>query len=318
MADTAKIRNMFGQTVYAYKNDCLTDSIVSNGLYDILNNYLITAILAGLDEPVVLDIGANIGNHAMVISLFSGQVFCFEPQHETFKLLMKNIGENNLLNIRAFNFGLSSINRDNVVMVLQNNNNGASSVIDGKPELTDNKPQQIDTVQLKKGDEIINELSPGKIDFIKIDVEGFEFDVLKGLEETIIKHRPVIIAEWKNELVRKKFKGSPLDILPENYSILVFKKNIEYNLLFRSQRLKLAEKFNLLEDNDLVFVPGEKKGIVLKSVNDFFVRCDYFKLFFDLIKGIHQSRYLNDKIKTSLLANYNKVVSCHNNNNKQV
>ncbi|MHA1664401.1 MAG: FkbM family methyltransferase [Candidatus Njordarchaeales archaeon] len=44
-------------------------------------------------------------------------------------------------------------------------------------------------------DDVLDKLNIGKVNYIKIDVEGAEFEVLKGLEKTLKKHRPVVIVE---------------------------------------------------------------------------------------------------------------------------
>ncbi|MEI7810823.1 MAG: FkbM family methyltransferase [Ignavibacteria bacterium] len=141
------------------------------------------------DGSVVLDVGANIGYLSLLFSQNNKvkTVLSIEPSPQTFRTLLKNIhGHNNIL---ALNVGFSETNGlvDFFIAV----DNAYSGLKDTK------RKEIIDIVKVPvfKGDDYLKLLNIEKIDFIKMDVEGFEHSALKGLEETIIRNKPAMHIE---------------------------------------------------------------------------------------------------------------------------
>lgn len=139
---------------------------------------------------VVIDIGANIGTHTIAFSRMvgdSGFVYSFEPQPDVFSLLAKNISENRIANVKAFNSGAGA-RRERMYC----------EAIDY------DKKTNIGAASLKSdgyGDELpvdvfpIDDLRLTSCSFVKIDAEGMEVDVLAGLEGVMDLHRPLIFVE---------------------------------------------------------------------------------------------------------------------------
>ncbi len=156
-------------------------------------------------EGDMLDIGANIGamTAVMAMSRPNYKVYSFEPIPENLAVLKKVVRHYQLKNVEIFETALG--NEDGSCqmirpLVSEVKLHGLSHVYDEK-----NNPQQesgnIFDVALHKLDSIkqIQELS--SISMIKIDVENFELEVLKGAFNTIQKHRPYIYCElWDNEI----------------------------------------------------------------------------------------------------------------------
>ena len=152
------------------------------------------------DEVLVIDCGANIGVHtiewAKMINGW-GRVLSFEAQDKLFYALAGNIVLNNCLNVTAENYVIGK-------------NNGNFKV----PALDFNIPSSFGSLELKKSstsEYIGQELNPNKnketkmisldslnlnrCDFIKIDVEGMEEEVLLGSKNLINKCRPILLIE---------------------------------------------------------------------------------------------------------------------------
>jgi FkbM family methyltransferase len=137
-------------------------------------------------NSIILDIGSNIGNHTLYFKkiLNARKVYAFEPQTGVFSILMKNIELNKLSDVTVFNIGLGAKNTNGSIDFdgkIQNNLGGTSIREDKEGELV-----------IKKLDDVGIE---DKIDFIKIDTEGFEVDVLTGAIQTIKKSMPYIWVE---------------------------------------------------------------------------------------------------------------------------
>lgn len=141
----------------------------------------------------VLDIGANIGFHTLFFAELvgpKGKVIAFEPMPYNYQALLNNIALDEFENIATRNYALSDQNESLKV-------NASSSQNPGAFNLFEKGETHIDTFI---GDEVISEKS---INFIKIDVEGFEYFVLKGLVHTIKTHQPTIVFEYDKNYQNK-------------------------------------------------------------------------------------------------------------------
>lgn len=156
----------------------------------------------------ILDIGANIGWFSLTLSKIKPDIniFAFEPIPKTFGYLKKNILLNKTENVKALNFGLSDKNGELTFYYYPETSGNASL----KNVSRHRKPQKI-VCKVKKLDDFIKENNV-KIDFIKCDVEGAEFFVLKGGLNTIKRDQPILFLE----MLRKwsiPFNYHPNDII---------------------------------------------------------------------------------------------------------
>ena len=136
---------------------------------------------------VVLDIGSQFGDYALIWEKMYGcSVYSFEISPENFAILKKNI-EINRSGIRAYNIPLG-------------NGEEIKFMFDGSMFHKTDKGQPVKTVRI---DEWVreNKVTPG---ILKIDVEGAEYEVLHGAEETISAVRPKIILETHSRSLREK------------------------------------------------------------------------------------------------------------------
>lgn len=134
----------------------------------------------------VLDIGANIGFHTLYFSELvgdKGKVTAFEPVAHNYNKLKENLALNHCNNVTLHQLALGDKNETLYINADQNDDNPGAFNLFEKGNLK---------IDCAIGDEIINE----KIDFIKIDVEGYELFALQGLAATIKKHQPKIVFEF--------------------------------------------------------------------------------------------------------------------------
>jgi FkbM family methyltransferase len=197
-------------------SDQLFFEIALNGTYEFEELCLLKefVIQNGYDRNVAVDIGANIGNHSVFFSDFFERVLSFEPSHFNFELLKLNTKHND--NIELYNFAIGAT--DCVGNLITNSSNyGGSSI-----KFNEEGPKG-ELVSVKK---LKNAIGSGKVDLIKIDVEGMEYDVLKGAEEIIRKWKPIVVFEQsKNDIVNGHSdcgdyllnKGYQLFQMKENY-----------------------------------------------------------------------------------------------------
>lgn len=216
MNDTHTCTNLFGQRVTVFRNDHVGDKIASQGLYEKENLELLLRLLSMLSQPVVLDIGANIGNHTLAFATVASRVHAFEPIPRIHALLRQNVEQNALPDVTLHAVALSDSDGEATIHMVTDGNYGASS-FDQRAGVS-----EAVTVQRRRGDALLAELGVGKVDFIKIDVEAHEVYVLRGLMDTLQRQRPFITMEWNDPLTIERLHGSPeLQFLSDHYRILV-------------------------------------------------------------------------------------------------
>jgi FkbM family methyltransferase len=153
------------------------------------------------DEGTVLDIGANIGvmTVALAKKLPHTTVFSFEPVPANIRALERVIRFNRLANVQVFPVALGE--KDGTVKmcmpVLKHSRmQGLSHIVEHGDESSGYEY----SVAMQRADDIAALRETGKITAIKIDVENYEYYVLKGAAQIIEKHRPLIYCElWDDQ-----------------------------------------------------------------------------------------------------------------------
>lgn len=132
-------------------------------------------------RDVALDIGANVGLWSRDLCKHFAKVIAFEPVALFRECLVKNVASPNLdVRSQALGSTLTQIN-----MIITANNTGHSHV---------------DPASLGKGsiDMItLDSLALEKVDYVKIDCEGYEYNIIMGGKQTLLRCRPIIVVEDK-------------------------------------------------------------------------------------------------------------------------
>ncbi len=187
------------------KNGYLDKQIYSYHKYE---EHIVDEIINALKPGNrAVDIGANIGHHTMVMSKCvgeKGEVYAFEPIPGIRDQLNESIKINDFKNIKVFPYALGDENKTENLSIASNNI-GSSSII---PAHVDSNTRKI-TIEVKRLDDIID----NKIDFIKIDVEGYEYFTLMGSIETIKKYSPAILIEFSPLYYQANNESHSLKIL---------------------------------------------------------------------------------------------------------
>ena len=190
----------------AFVNDHIGGAIITFGQYEKRFLELTEQVLEELTRGVAfkdgacLDIGANIGNHTLFYSTIFKRVIAFEPNPIAYKLLEANVLKNRIANVIICTTALGS-KKEKKILSICKENLGMSSLVQ---ETKNNQSPFNLEIEINIGDDLIDEMGDElpKISFIKIDIEGFEADALKGLCQTISKFRPVISIELNFDSMR--------------------------------------------------------------------------------------------------------------------
>lgn len=164
-----------------FKSHLLAD----NGRYQYKKIKLAMDLITSRNNIIALDIGAHVGLWAKELAKHFSSVIAFEPCSINRECLLKNT--ENLRNTRVCPYALGEIT--GTVNLVQTKDNSGNTYI--KP----NGLKGTVTVDMYRLDD--TSISNYLINFIKIDVEGFELSVIKGAEKTIKKNKPVIVIEQK-------------------------------------------------------------------------------------------------------------------------
>lgn len=198
-------------------------------------------------EKDVLDIGANIGLFTVLFSKIiskKNKILSIEPTPHALKFLYNNIIRNDckdsVIIFEGVAANTSGICQLKTITGMEEYSSLGNIV---HPAVKDIIPKTINV----KSDTIDNlvrnfNLNPG---FIKIDVEGAEYSVLKGSINTLETHKPIIVSEL-SELLLSSFEGNSKEILD-------FLKNIGY------------EVFNANDTNAIAKAPFEGEIIAIPS-----------------------------------------------------
>ena len=154
-----------------------------------------------------LDIGANIGEYTkLLLTNTNSKVVSFEPLPEAFKELEKiKLKFKDRLEIHNIAVGIETGKLD---LFFGDEKSEKASLIPNLEKLSFVGRQNINkiSVDVKKLDYFENYFNEKQIDFIKIDTEGFEYEVLKGAEKILKKHKPKFIQiefNW-HQLIRNQ------------------------------------------------------------------------------------------------------------------
>jgi len=164
-----------------------------------LRNFIFTHF-SQLENGVFADVGANIGFTSLLMSEIShgAIIHAFEPSKEVYDLLMRNIDSGNC--IRAFNLAVS----DQIARLGFSSNSAYGHIELGNGS----REETIDAVDL-----FSHAQSEGisRFDFVKIDVEGFELSVFRGLGGIA----DVVYFEYNPWCIIAHYRGNPLEVLEE-------------------------------------------------------------------------------------------------------
>lgn len=195
---------------------------------------------------VFVDIGANIGAYTLIASKIigdKGTVFAFEPVNRINNCLLENINLNHFTNVQVEKKALFEKNTTLKLNVSSDINLGMSSMYDH-----DEKSGVEELVTAIIGDEYFSDKKLSHIELIKIDIEGAELFALKGLKQTLLNFKPLLMVEL-NELVLQSAKISKDQIID-------FLKDCNYHMKGIDMAGKIVEANapNLNDSENFVFV----------------------------------------------------------------
>lgn len=131
----------------------------------------------------IFDVGANIGQTSLFLNNHFPQatILAFEPVKSTYDVLCQRT--QNLRNIQGFNLALGS--QDAQKLILTRGNSELNSLVGAIEKLEKEENQELETVTITTIDRFCHDHDIQKIDLLKMDVQGYEMEILYGSEKYI-------------------------------------------------------------------------------------------------------------------------------------
>lgn len=168
-------------------------NVIDHSLY-FFNRYFTPMQLFRLikSDTVIVDIGSNIGTAALhaAATAKNGMVYAYEPDSANYSSLRENMSLNHFENIVTIQKALGEIPTRSKLFKVNRFNNGMNRILpEGSPV------QDFEIIEVSTLDEEMKRLKPIRIDLIKIDVEGYELNVLKGARQVLEQFHPLLVVE---------------------------------------------------------------------------------------------------------------------------
>jgi FkbM family methyltransferase len=208
------------------------------GGYELAELAVIEDVTAAIDGCVSLDVGANTGQHALVMAKYSAAVHAFEPFPLVRDLALGHLQRNQLSHVTMHPFGLATEARTATYRFDSRSRNlGTGSFVGTHNSSADTEVN----LEIRRGDEWFAGIGLTRADFVKIDVEGFEAEVVAGLQATLAAHQPVMMVEVTQSAVKGlERRGGLSALLP--YPVRLFRvlKPLPRAVLFSDGGYRLA------------------------------------------------------------------------------
>lgn len=157
--------------------------LYENRNHDIHSNGEITVIkkIAQLKPSVIIDGGANVGKYSLILNKYNPgcTIYSFEPVSRTFDELKANVKDFD--HIKVMKKGLFSEDCSREINLFDSHTHASLYDIKG----ISNKSNEKVHIELVKGDTFVRENQINEIDFLKLDLEGSEYEAILGFEETL-------------------------------------------------------------------------------------------------------------------------------------
>ena len=201
------IKWYYGLRVLVYLGNDTSSLLFIGGCIDPNEFFLLDKVLT--PGMTFVDIGANEGHYTLFASKrlgSKGRVLSIEPSKREFSRLSRNLQINNATNVRLFRLAISNYNGQTGMTIAGYGHEGQNTF--GTFVHKDIEFLRTEQVKLKRLDDLIDEECLDRLDVMKIDVEGAEFAVLDGAQNTLSHYRPIILLEILESALQQQGSNS--------------------------------------------------------------------------------------------------------------
>tara|TARA_B100002051_G_scaffold266471_1_gene293669 strand:- start:445 stop:1269 length:825 start_codon:yes stop_codon:yes gene_type:complete len=219
-------------------------------------------------KKIILDIGASLGISSLGFRHlgFKNIIYAFEPNYHLYNYYLKEISKKNN-NIFVKNIALGNSNKSKILYMPFYKSRCIhyfcsfdkkyliNSIKITFPNLLNRIVIKTKKIQCRKFDDLNLKIEPH---FIKIDTEGYDEFVLKGLKKTMNKYKPVFLMEYNKEYY-KNIKKILKDYIPHVYDLKT-NKMLKLAHKIDPEKISRTTKSNYLSVRNIYFLPKRKKS----------------------------------------------------------
>lgn len=202
----------------------------------------------------VVDAGAHHGLYSLLSAKLvgkSGRVLAIEPSPRESRRLRRHLRLNGLRNVSCAACALGEDENDAELFLVQGKNDWCNSL---RPPDVDEPTERV-RVSLRPLDALLDEMGMGRVDFLKLDVEGAELSVLRGSEKLLTgARRPVILAELQDT------RTQPWGYATREIVTHLAARHYEWFALTAEGGLARTSCNEEKYDANLVAIPAERRG----------------------------------------------------------
>ena len=198
----------------------------------------------GKNFSTLIDVGSHHGEYILSIKKKFNikETYGFEPNPIAFKILKKNVIK--LSGINIYSYGIADVEEDKILNQNIESSSSSINILNKNSKYYKKKYFLFNFLNLKKVSisikikainlaNFIDEKKIDKIDLLKIDTEGYEFKVIKGLGENISKIKLIHLEHHFDDMIIKNYKLSDIhNYLKSNNFIKIFKIKMKFRKSF--------------------------------------------------------------------------------------
>ena len=244
------IRLPYGSLWLAW-NDAISERILSGGFEKNEIHFNERFLKPGM---TVLDIGAHHGLYALLASKLvrnEGRVICFEPSTREARKLQWNLRINRCRNVRLERIALGSVEGDGELYVVQGKATACNSM--RPPNLVKPQPTKRVTISVCSLDVFIENAKLQGVDYVKLDVEGGELEVLRGGNRLLTEGSPIFQIEIEGK------RTMPWGYQPERIVSLMLSHGYEFYSCLDDGSLSPVDLPPDQFDGNFIAVPRSKR-----------------------------------------------------------
>jgi FkbM family methyltransferase len=215
----------------------------------------IAAFLAMIPQDrrgTILDVGANVGTHAVAFARAFESVHAFEPNPVAIAQLERNVALNRADNVQVHPVGLAEQAGQLDFFLTERSNFGLGTF--SQHDQYDVPLKKAGHLTVEVGDTYLERIGCSRVDAVKIDVQGFEPEVLRGLKHTLMRDKPFLWFELSTGTSAKLDDLQQLSrLVPYDFSLHIFSNG--WSVAGRTVLLREVDGSQPLPCGDYIIVP---------------------------------------------------------------
>ncbi len=254
----------FGNSYRGTFESLLDKSVFYYGAYARNELQLFADLLTTLVDPVVFDVGANVGHHALFASRYSRVVYAFEPYEPVYQRMLALLAENGITHVKPWQLGLAECMDTRTFVPPPAFNTGMGSFVNAQGACSDR------TIQLPvcSGDSFVEGHHIDAVHFLKLDIEGGERQALRGLNATLQRDRPIVFFEWSPPDDPATACEECARLFPEAYRFFEFRACPPQWLVFTKDGYRLQPARAVWRRGNMLALPEEYVARVRETMPD--------------------------------------------------